>query len=120
MGKHILVIDDDLGIREMLEAILDFEGYGVTVVPGGIEALQRIEAKLPDLIILDIMMPIMDGYAVAAELERRGYRPTIPVLALTADGRAAQKAAEIGAEDFLAKPFIMEDLLKKIQNLIQK
>jgi CheY-like chemotaxis protein len=64
------------------------------------------------------MMPVMDGYAVAAELERQGWRPGIPIIVITADGRAPMKAAQVHAEGYLAKPFDIDDLIDEVARVI--
>src|SRR5579885_1306 len=105
MERPILVVDDDPGIRQTIADLLAEEGYLVTSAADGIDALDKLGAALPALILLDIAMPRMDGYAFSEELERRGLRPSIPVLVLTADARAQEKAARVGAASYLAKPF---------------
>jgi two-component system, chemotaxis family, chemotaxis protein CheY len=118
LSKKVLVVDDDTSLQETLEAILDFEGYEVTVARDGLEALARLDETMPQLILLDLMMPRMDGYAFAEELAQRGLRPRIPILILTADGRADQKAQRVGAEGYLEKPFDVMTLLDKVSRLM--
>lgn len=119
MGQRILVVDDDLGILETLEDILTFAGYEVVLASNGQMALVQLEKELPALIVLDIMMPKMDGYAFAAELQQRRLHPGIPILVLTADGRASQKAAQIGADAWLEKPFTMTNLTNAVERLLE-
>ncbi len=115
----MLVVDDDPGIRETVVAILDMDGYAADVAGDGLAAMERIEqAGPPAAIILDLMMPRMDGFAFAAALERRGLRPGIPLLVLTADGRAGEKAAAVRAEGVLEKPFEIPDLLDHVARLV--
>ncbi|HZQ34748.1 MAG TPA: response regulator, partial [Dehalococcoidia bacterium] len=92
----------------------------VTVAHDGYHALDQLAGVTPDLIVLDIGMPRMDGFTFAGELERRGLRPRIPMLVLTADGRAQQKAARVQAEGWLAKPFDVGELLARVAKLIEK
>jgi two-component system, OmpR family, response regulator MprA len=117
LADTILVVDDDQGLQETLEAVLQFEGYDVVVAGDGLEALAALTARRPAVIVLDWAMPRMDGPTFAAALQERGLRPGIPVLLLTADGRARQKAAQVGAEGCMAKPFDMTELLDEVARL---
>lgn len=114
MDRPVLVVDDDQGMQETLEAVLALEGYRVVVASDGLEALDKLGDGLPRLVLLDLVMPRMDGFAFAEELERRGLRSKLPLIVLTADGRAGEKAARLGADDYLAKPFDIDDLLEKV------
>lgn len=118
MVKHVLVVDDDPGILETIEGVLELEGYEVELARDGIEALQKVDVRVPGLIIIDIMMPRMDGYGLASELQRRGLRPGIPLIVLTADGRAAVKAAQIGADDYIEKPFSLDAFVQTVARII--
>ena len=119
MKGAILVVDDDPAMQQTITMILEDEGYTVLVAGDGIEALAVLQQTSPAAIVLDITMPRMDGYAFAEELGRRGLRPAIPVMVLTADGRAAEKARRIGAEGYLAKPFSVLALVGEIERLTQ-
>jgi CheY-like chemotaxis protein len=115
----ILVVDDDLTMQRTIANILDDEGYAVQCAAHGREALALLDQGLrPALVVLDISMPQMDGYAFAAELDRRGLRPPLPVLVITADGRAQEKAARVGAEGYLAKPFELVALVDAVGELV--
>src|SRR5690348_8773652 len=114
VSKTVLVIDDDEGLQGTLENILIDEGYDVVVAEDGLVALDKMANTTPHLILLDLMMPRMDGFTFAAELERRRLRPGIPIIVLTADGRARQKAAQVGAESYLEKPFDLDVLLDEV------
>jgi DNA-binding response OmpR family regulator len=116
----VLVVDDDRGLQETLEALLAFEGYRPIIARDGIEALDELDTALPDLILLDMVMPRLDGFGFAAELERRGLRAAIPIIVLTADGRAEEKAARVGADDFVTKPFDLDLLLQKIARMLER
>ena len=118
MNRTILVVDDDRGLQAALAEIFEDEGYRVAVAHDGYHALDQLTGVPPDLIVLDIGMPRMDGFAFAAELTRRGLRPGIPMLVLTADGRAQQKAAQVNAEGWLAKPFDVGELLQRVAHLL--
>jgi two-component system response regulator MprA len=118
VSKPVLVVDDDSAIREILELALADEGYDVDLAGDGVEAIDKVNNKQPQLILLDWMMPRMDGEAFADELGRRGLRPAIPILMLTAAGNPEQKAARIGAEGFLTKPFELPTLLDEVARLV--
>ena len=117
MTTAILVVDDDDGLREILELALLSEGYDVVAAGDGLAALEIIEERLPQLVLLDWMMPRMDGPAFAHELARRGLRPRIPILLLTAANAAPARAAQIAADGFLEKPFELPELLDEIDRL---
>ena len=111
MRGPILVVDDDRDMQTTIAAILEDGGYDVRVAGDGLDALAEVEAARPTLILLDITMPRLDGYAFAAELHRRGQHADIPLVVLTADGRAPEKAAQVGANGYVAKPFTLDVLL---------
>jgi len=106
----ILVVDDDEGIRGFVELALDSEGYMVSTAPNGAVALEVAGHEQPDLILLDMRMPIMDGWAFT-----RAYRsrpgPHAPIVVITAARDAGERAAEVQADDYLGKPFDLDDLL---------
>jgi two-component system chemotaxis response regulator CheY len=109
----VLVVDDDPDILEAICDILGGEGYGVLRARHGAEALERLREYRPDLILLDLMMPVMDGLAFAHAMRQLRIEPEIPVVVISADGNA-QKAASIGARGFLAKPFDIDALLENV------
>jgi CheY-like chemotaxis protein len=115
----ILVVDDDAGIQETIGRILEDEGYQVRRAWNGHEALAQLDGDgvSPALIVLDLQMPVMDGYAFTAALHARGVRDRYPVVVLTADGRAREKATQLGAEGYLAKPFTLVALLEQVERL---
>jgi two-component system response regulator MprA len=117
-NRTILVVDDDRSMQLTLASILEDDGYAVVVADDGLEALATLEVTHPHLIVLDVGLPRMDGYAFAAELVRRGLRPQISLVVITADGRAAEKAARVGADAFLAKPFALPELLACVSQLV--
>ncbi len=110
----VMVVDDDPGIQQAVTAILEDEGYQVTVARNGAEAVEMLEQERPALVLLDLMLPRMSGQEVMRELERRGIRRDMPIIVLTADARAHQKAADIGADGFLEKPFSLTGLLNLV------
>ena len=113
MAARVLVVDDDADMRLAMDEVLTDHGLLVEVAGDGREALQRAADRRPALVILDITLPIVDGYGVADALhEQYG---TIPILAITADGRAPQKAHRVGAYAYLRKPFELDDLVRMVE-----
>jgi two-component system response regulator MprA len=119
VSKRVLVVDDDAGIRQTLQDVLELEGYEVTIARNGVEALRKLDDELPSLMILDIMMPIMDGYTVAANLKSRGLSAQLPVLVLTADRQARARIRDLGADAYLEKPFSLDELLREVERIIR-
>jgi two-component system response regulator MprA len=117
MNRTVLVVEDDPWTRDVLELALESEGYGVELAVDGLDALDRLEAGRPSLIVLDLMMPHMNGFEFAEQLRLRGHRPGIPILVLTAAGRAGLKAETIGADGYLEKPFDVPTLLDEVARL---
>lgn len=115
--SRILVVDDDPAIRGMVSDVLDFEGYPVEAVADGEEALQAILRVRPGLVLLDMRMPVLDGWGVAAELRRLGVR--VPVVVMTAAQDAYRWAREIGADAYLAKPFDLPELLSVVHRHLE-
>jgi len=113
--RRVLVVDDDPDILDALSEILEVEGYEVQRARNGREALQRIEQGMPDLVLLDLMMPVMDGWEFARSLAP-GTRP--PIIVLSADRNVSAKAKEIGALGWLAKPFELSDLLAAVRSAV--
>jgi len=111
----ILVVDDEADIRATVSAMLEIEGYDVAEASNGADALHVLEERRPDLILLDMRMPILDGWGFAAELRRRGHRT--PIVVMTAARDAAHWAAEIAAAAFVAKPFGFEDLIAAVERV---
>jgi CheY-like chemotaxis protein len=109
----VLVVDDDSQIRQMIQWTLEDEGLPVATAADGRQALEQVRRHKPDLMILDINMPFMDGYMVAAAL-RATYGDEIPIITLTAAGQVADKARAVGAVDYLSKPFDLDDLLHSV------
>lgn len=111
----ILVVDDDRAIREILADVLGLEGYPVVTAVNGAEALAQVEHAPPRLILLDMRMPVMDGWAFARALRERGLE--LPIVVMTAAQNARAWAREVGADHFLAKPFELDDLIALVQRL---
>lgn len=116
MGEGpVLVVDDDPSILLTVSEILDLEGYPVETARNGVEALSAVERAHPSLVLLDMRMPILDGWGFAEELKRRGL--SLPILVMTAAQDARGWADEIGAQGYLAKPFDLPDLLAAVERL---
>ena len=113
-SARVLVVDDDKGIREFVRTVLADEGYDVTEATDGQEALDRVAQRRPDVILLDMRMPVMDGWEFARTYRERPG-PHAPIVIVTAALDVAKDAKEIGADGFLAKPFQLDDLLQLVQ-----
>jgi DNA-binding response OmpR family regulator len=118
--QRLLIIEDELPMRTALADVLTAEGYRVLTAPDGESGLQRALAEKPDLILLDIMMPKLDGYAVCAELRRHGH--AVPILMLTAKGQIEDRVTglDAGADDYLVKPFSTEELLARVRAMLRR
>ena len=111
----ILVIDDDPSILTTISEVLDLEGYPVQTATNGAEALRAVERARPSLILLDMRMPVLDGWGFARALQERGVK--LPILVMTAAQNARRWAEEIGADGHIAKPFDLPDLLDAVERL---
>jgi DNA-binding response OmpR family regulator len=121
-GKlSVLVVDDDPLLLDLLETLLGLADYQVCVARDGREALDAVIATPPDLMVLDINMPVMDGFAVLEELARRDPSESPPILVLTARYAAddVNRALRLGASDYLAKPFSNKTLLMRVHRLLR-
>jgi two-component system, OmpR family, response regulator MprA len=116
----ILVVDDDAPIRRMLSRTLAAEGYAVEASPDGGTALAAVERSAPDLVVLDVAMPGVDGLAVARRLRDKGL--AVPILFLTARDAVTDRVAglDAGGDDYLVKPFAAEELLARIRALLRR
>ncbi|MBU1599347.1 response regulator [bacterium] len=117
MAKKILVVDDDVDMVEILKSLLEIEGYDVVGAFDGQEALDKTKQQKPDFILLDIMMPVMDGWEACRRLKACKKTSEIPVAILTArvDSQDREKAFQLGADDYITKPFNPDELLKRIK-----
>lgn len=112
----LLLVDDDDDLRDMLGAILEAAGYRTVPAAHGREALAVIEARHPDLVLLDMRMPIMDGWELCRILDERGERP--PIVVVTAATDPAGRAAEVHAEGWVAKPFDIAELEREVRRVL--
>ncbi len=110
----ILIVEDDTDIREALAQILSDEGYEVLSAPNGKVGLDRLRERKPDLILLDLMMPVMNGWQFREKQRADEQFAAIPVLVISADASAGQEAAALGAKGFMQKPIELEVLLASV------
>ncbi len=120
MKAHVLVVDDEPRITEVLRRTLAYEGYSVAVAASGDDALARTLERPPDAIVLDVMLPGLDGLEVARRLRAAG--DNVPILMLTARDEIADRVngLEAGADDYLVKPFAPEELLARVKALLRR
>ncbi len=119
MAISVLIVEDDPNIRELLQMYLEKDGYSVTVAADGGQGLTKFHAIKPDLVLLDVMMPVMDGWAVCRAIRAEG---STPVIMLTAKGELDDKVAGLkaGADDYVTKPFEMKELLARIEAVLRR
>lgn len=120
MGRRILVVDDEPNIVTALEFLLGSSGYEVQVARTGQEALNALAAPPPDLVLLDVMLPVVSGYDVCRRMRAVPAWRGVKIIMLTAKGREAeiQRGTENGADLYVVKPFSTHDLLRKIHGLL--
>ena len=119
MEKTILIVEDDANIRELLHLYLEQEGYHIETAQDGAEGLRTFKRVHPDLVLLDLMMPVMDGTQMIREL--RSFSKT-PVIILTAKGEVFDKVTllELGADDYITKPFEMREVIARIRAVLRR
>ncbi len=117
---RILVVDDEPAVREAIERALKLDGYEVELAEDGAQALKELEARAPDAMILDILMPRVDGLQVCRRLRRSGDR--LPILMLTARDGVGDRGGglDAGADDYLVKPFALDELLARLRALLRR
>ncbi len=118
--QRILVVDDEAAIAELLQIALRYEGFGVATAADGAEALELFNSFRPQLLILDVMMPGLDGFEVARRLEER--RSEVPIIFLTARDTTADKVRglTIGGDDYMTKPFSVEELVARVRTVLRR
>jgi len=117
---HILVVDDSPDNCFLIESILAAEGYKITIADSGVLAMAEIAKSPPDLVLLDIIMPDMDGYEVTRRLRENNHLPFMPILLITAfDHPSVVKGLDLGADDFIRKPFDLDELLARVRSLLR-
>ena len=119
MAISVLVVEDDPNIRELLQLYLEKEGYAVTLAADGGQGLEKFRAIAPNLVLLDVMMPVMDGWEVCKAIREAG---STPVIMLTAKGETDDKVMGLkaGADDYVTKPFEMKELLARIEAVLRR
>ena len=119
MAISVLIVEDDKNIQELLQMYLEKEGYAVTVAGDGGQGLTKFRSIKPDLVLLDVMMPVMDGWAVCKTIRADS---DIPVIMLTAKGELDDKVAGLksGADDYITKPFEMKEVLARIEAVLRR
>mgnify|MGYP001271639677 CR=1 FL=1 len=119
MAKKILVVEDDVNIAELLRLYLQKEGYEVASAADGGKGVTEFERFQPDLVLLDIMLPVMDGWSVCKEIRTTSK---VPIIMLTAKGETFDKVSglEMGADDYVTKPFEMKELLARIHAVMRR
>ncbi len=120
MNERLLIVEDERPMRTALQDCLAAEGYRVLVAADGAVGLERALEEKPDLILLDVMLPRLDGFALCAELRRLGQ--AVPVLMLTAKGQVEDRVTGLdsGADDYLVKPFSTDELLARVRALLRR
>ena len=119
MAVSVLVVEDDKNIAELLQMYLEKEGYAVTVAHDGGAGLSKFRAIQPDLVLLDVMMPVMDGWAVCRAIRSESQTP---IIMLTAKGETDDKVTGLrtGADDYITKPFEMREVLARIEAVLRR
>ena len=119
MATSVLIVEDDRNIAELLQMYLEKEGYAVTVAADGGQGLSKFRSIRPDLVLLDVMMPVMDGWAVCKAIRADS---TTPIIMLTAKGELDDKISGLksGADDYITKPFEMKEVLARIEAVLRR
>jgi len=114
-NTDVLVVDDDTDIRESISHLLEYEGYRVATASNGVEGFQQLQLSRPAVILLDLMMPVMDGWQFKTEFDGKPELNGIPIVVVSADGNIAEKSKSIGVAEFLTKPIEIDTLLNVVQ-----
>ena len=119
MSQKIVVVEDDINIAELLRLYLEKDGFEVLIAHDGGEGLRLAEEEKPDLVMLDIMLPVMDGWQVCRALRKTSK---IPIIMLTAKGETEDKVTglEMGADDYIVKPFEVKELLARVHAVLRR
>ena len=119
MGRDILVVEDDRNISDLIQMYLVKEGFDVRIAGDGGKAIEEFQKQVPDLILLDIMLPVMDGWAVCAKIRETSK---VPIIMLTAKGEVFDRiqGLEMGADDYVIKPFEMKELIARINAVLRR
>ncbi len=119
MPRKVLVVEDDSNIAELLHLYLEKEGFEIMVAPDGGKGVELFRSEKPDLVLLDLMLPVLDGWGVLKKIREEGRTP---VIMLTAKGETADKVTglEAGADDYIVKPFEMKEVLARIHAVLRR
>ena len=119
MAVSVLIVEDDRNIAELLQMYLEKEGYAVTIAADGGQGLQKFRTIKPDLVLLDVMMPVMDGWTVCKNIRAESQTP---IIMLTAKGETDDKVTGLktGADDYITKPFEMKEVLARIEAVLRR
>jgi len=122
MNKRILVIEDDPASLRLVGYSLQHEGYQVLTAPNGLEGLRKARNEEPDLIVLDVMLPGIDGFEICHRLRTDPKTAQLPILMLSAKGREIDKATglKVGADDYMSKPWPRSELISKIAAMLER
>jgi DNA-binding response OmpR family regulator len=118
-SKKIIVCDDDQGILDVLQMLLETEGFIVFTEINSTNLIKQIQNKSPDLVLLDLWMPLLSGDQVLKAIRSTNDIKDLPVIVLSASVDGSDIAADAGADDFVAKPFDLDDIISKINNLLE-
>lgn len=119
MPKKILIVEDEANIRELLRLYLEREGYTVLEAENGVEGIKKWKSDKPDMLLLDVMMPVMDGLAVCREIRAES---DVPIIMLTAKGETADRVSglEMGADDYIVKPLEMPEVIARVRAVFRR
>ena len=119
MAKKILIVEDEANIRELLRLYLEREGYAVVEAANGVEGIKLWKSEKPDMLLLDVMMPVMDGWAVCKEIRAES---DVPIIMLTAKGETADRVSglEMGADDYIVKPLEMPEVIARVRAVFRR
>lgn len=118
MSRKVMICDDDEGILEMMEMLLDEFGYDIITEQNSTRALKTLEEQMPDLLLLDIWMPVIAGDQVLRNIRLNPKVSAIPVIMYSASTEGAAIAASVGADDYISKPFNLDEMEAKINRLL--
>ena len=119
MPKKILIVEDEANIRELLRLYLEREGYTVLEAENGVEGIKKWKSDKPDMLLLDVMMPVMDGWEVCKEIRAES---DVPIIMLTAKGETADRVSglEMGADDYIVKPLEMPEVITRVRAVFRR
>ena len=119
MPKKILIVEDEANIRELLRLYLEREGYTVLEAENGVEGIKKWKSDKPDMLLLDVMMPVMDGWAVCREIRAES---DVPIIMLTTKGETADRVSglEMGADDYIVKPLEMPEVIARVRAVFRR